>query len=126
MTSISTLYGIGAAVAIGGLAAGAALFGAGAASADPMGDIEPLLRSSCSFAQVDAALHRVAPETAAQLDAVPAQKAALRNAYDQPVEQRRAAFEQLIAEQQRMGMTAQADQEFGGKLSQVVDTCHQY
>lgn len=84
MTSISTLHGIGAALAIGGFAAGTALFGAGAAYADPMGDLEPLLSSSCSFAQIDSALHQVAPDTAAQLDAAPGQKAALKNAYDQP------------------------------------------
>ncbi|WP_330180104.1 hemophore-related protein [Nocardia sp. NBC_01503] len=126
MTSISTLHGIGAALAIGGFAAGTALFGAGAAYADPMGDLEPLLSSSCSFAQIDSALHQVAPDTAAQLDAAPGQKAALKNAYDQPADQRRASFQQLIAEQQRMGVTATANQDFGAKMSQVVDTCHQY
>lgn len=126
MTSISTLHGIGAALAIGGFAAGTALFGAGAAYADPMGDLEPLLSSSCSFAQVDSALHQVAPDTAAQLDAAPGQKAALKNAYDQPVDQRRASFQKLIAEQQQMGVTANANQDFGTKMSQVVDTCHQY
>ncbi|MFF2557079.1 hemophore-related protein [Nocardia sp. NPDC058058] len=104
----------------------AAIALAGPAAADPMSDIEPLLTSSCSFAQIDSALHKVSPETAAQLDAAPAQKSAIKNAYDQPVDQRRTAFQNLIAQQQQMGVSADTNAEFGNKLSQVVDTCGQY
>lgn len=126
MNLISTRYAIGAAAAVYGFAVATAVFGAGAATADPMGDLEPLLSSNCSFAQVDAALHQVAPDTAAQLDAVPAQKSAIQAAYEKPADQRRAAFQQLVADQQKAGVSATANPEFGAKLNQVVDTCHQY
>lgn len=115
-----------AVLAVSGFAAGAALFGTAVASADPLGDIGPLLESTCSFAQVDSALHKVAPDTAAQLDAAPAQKELVRQAFNQPPAQRKAAFQQLIGQQQRSGMQASPNAEFGAKLRQVVDTCHRY
>lgn len=122
MSSSSTRF----AVTITGFAAVAALLGAGVAGAEPMSDLAPLLDSTCSFTQIDAALHKVDPATAAELDAAPGQKVALQNAYDQPVDQRKAAFQALISQQQQMGVTAKDNPEFGAKLSQVVDTCSQY
>lgn len=114
------------AIAIAGFAVAAAFSGTGAATADPMSDLEPLLNSSCSFSQIDAALHAVSPETAAQLDAAPAQKTAIQTAYEQPGDQRRTAFQTLISQQQQMGVAAATNADFGPKLSQVVDTCSQY
>ena len=81
-----------------GLAAGAALLVPATASADPTGMVGPLLNSSCSFAQVDAALHDQAPQMAAILDANPDQKAELKAKFDQPVEQRQAEFQQYLAQ----------------------------
>ncbi|MFE3194092.1 hemophore-related protein [Nocardia sp. NPDC059240] len=122
---MSTRSAVTVAMMITGFAT-AALSGAGAAAADPMSDLEPLLSSSCSFTQIDAALHDAAPDTAAQLDAAPAQKAALKTAYDRPVAERRAAFQALITQQQQMGVTATDNADFGPKMTQVVGSCHQY
>ncbi|MFC9898108.1 hemophore-related protein [Nocardia sp. NPDC127579] len=126
MRLISTRHAVVIAGTITGFVAAAGLCGAGIAVADPMSDLEPLLSSNCSFTQIDAALHDVAPETAAQLDAAPAQKAALQSAYDQPVAQRRAAFQALIDKQQQMGITAKSNPELAPKMTLVVDTCSQY
>ncbi|MEU0539641.1 hemophore-related protein [Nocardia sp. NPDC005978] len=119
-------HGFARSAVLAGFALSAMLTGAGAASADPMSDLEPILNSSCSFSQIDAALHEVSPETAAQLDAAPAQKNAIKAAYDQPVEQRRAAFQALIAQQQQMGAVAQDSSAFGSQMDEVVATCSQY
>ncbi|MEV0246908.1 hemophore-related protein [Nocardia sp. NPDC050712] len=126
MKAISIRKSLAATAMITGLCAAASTFGIGAANADPMSDLEPLLSSNCSFTQIDAALHEVSPETAAQLDAAPAQKDALKTAYDQPVEQRRAAFQTLIEQQQKMGISANANADFAPKMSQVVDSCNKY
>ncbi|MEU8897458.1 hemophore-related protein [Nocardia sp. NPDC048505] len=126
MKLLNTRYAVVIASTITSFVAAAGLLGAGVATADAMGDLEPLLISDCSFTQIDAALHQVAPETAAQLDSAPAQKAALQSAYDQPVEQRRAAFQTLIEQQQKMGVTATANPEMAPKMTQVVETCRQY
>ena len=124
MRLISARYAGVIAVTMAGFAAGAAL--SGAASADPMSDLEPLLSSSCTFDQIDAAFHQVDADTAAQLDAAPARKAAFRIAYDQPVAQRRIAFHALLAEQQQIGAPTDINADFGPKLRQVVDSCQQF
>jgi len=114
------------ALVIGGFATGTALFGAGPAAADPLSDLGPLLGSTCSFAQVDLALHKVSPDTAARLDATPSQKNLLRQAYNQPPAQRTAAFQQLISQHPELATGAGMSPDFGVKLRQVVDTCHSY
>ncbi|GAB2537466.1 hemophore-related protein [Nocardia heshunensis] len=126
MRLISPRYAVTIAITITGFATAAVLSGVGAAAADPMSDLEPLLTSSCSFDQIDSALHDVAPDTAAQLDALPAQKSALKSAYDRPIDERRTAFQALITQQQQMGVAANANPAFGPKMSQVVGSCHQY
>ncbi|MGW5108381.1 hemophore-related protein [Nocardia sp. NPDC004123] len=126
MRLISARYAGVIAVTIAGFAAGAALSGAGVAGADPMSDLEPLLSSSCSFDQIDAAFHQVEPEVAAQLDAAPARKAAFRMAYDQPMWQRRIAFQALLVEQQQVGAPTDINSDFGPHLRQVTDICHRY
>ncbi|MEU6582061.1 hemophore-related protein [Nocardia sp. NPDC046763] len=126
MRLISARYAGVIAVTIAGFAAGAALSGAGVAGADPMNDLEPLLSSSCSFDQIDAAFHQVDPDTAAQLDAAPVRKAVFQMAYDQPAAQRRLAFQALLAEQQQMNAPTDISSDFGSHLRQVADSCHQY
>ncbi|WP_228000582.1 hemophore-related protein [Nocardia australiensis] len=113
-------------LAIGGCVASTALFGAATAQADAMDNLEPLLSSSCSFTQIDAALHVVDPDAAAQLDASPADKAMIEQAYNQPPEQRRAAFEQILSQQKQLDATISENPEFGPKLRLVVDSCHNY
>ncbi|MFJ9363005.1 hemophore-related protein [Nocardia sp. NPDC101769] len=126
MRLISARYAGVIAVTIAGFAVGAALSGAGVAGADPMNDLDPLLSSSCSFDQIDAAFHQVDPDTAAQLDAAPARKAVFQMAYDQPTAQRRLAFQALLAEQQQLNAPTDISSDFGSHLRQVADSCHQY
>lgn len=123
-----------AAMVTGGFAVSAGLFGSGTASADLIDDVAPLLISSCSFDQIDAALHDTAPDAAARLDAAPFQKAVLRFAFTQPAEKREAVFGQLTSQRQRIGaMTGirpgngpASKPEAGAELRKVADTCHNY
>ncbi|AHH15536.1 hypothetical protein NONO_c07280 [Nocardia nova SH22a] len=119
----------GTALTVAGLAAGAALLVPGTASADPTGMVAPLLNSSCSFAQVDAALHDQAPQLASILDNNPDQKAELKAKFDQPVEQRRAEFQQYLAQHPEEAQQAQQDPRASGlsqTIQQVADSCHNY
>lgn len=111
-----------AAFAISGFAVGTALFGAGSAAADPAADIAPLVNSTCSYAQVDRAIHQVAPDAAAVLDADAGQKEMLRRAYSQPAAQRKVAFQRLIGQQG----ANQGNPAVAAKLRQVADACHRF
>ncbi|WP_157120848.1 hemophore-related protein [Nocardia miyunensis] len=116
-------------VTLGGFAAGAALFGSAAAAADMIDDFGPLLTSTCSFDQIDAAWHQVDPTSAARLDAAPVQKAALRFAFSQPAEKRTSMFEQLAAQRNMAGVNVPelgADQAAGSMMSRIADSCHRY
>ncbi|WP_216896626.1 hemophore-related protein [Nocardia alni] len=115
-----------ATLALSGLSAGIAMLGSTFASADPVDAFGPLLTSSCSFEQVDTALHRVAPDAATQLDSAPQQKNQLRQAYNRPPGERRAAFQQLMAEQQTKGVPAGADAALAAKMREIADTCGRY
>ncbi|PPJ34176.1 hemophore-related protein [Nocardia nova] len=112
-----------------GLAAGAALLVPATASADPTELVAPLLNSTCSFAQVDAALHDKAPQLASILDNNPDQKAELKAKFDQPVEQRRAEFQQYLAQHPDEAQRAQQDPRAAGlssTIQEVADSCHNY
>ena len=110
------------ALAIGGFAVSSSLLGSGAASADLLDDMSPLLTSTCSFDQIDAALHEVAPAAAARLDSNPAQKAILRLAFSQPPEQRVAMFQQLAAQRERMHAPSDAKPESGDSKTESGDS----
>ncbi|MEV0294676.1 hemophore-related protein [Nocardia sp. NPDC050710] len=120
-----------AAIALGALAAAAALLGPGTASAQP-GSGPGLIETTCTFAQVDAALHAEAPEFAARLDANPERKAKLQEFLALPVEQRKQRLEQRLderpgardkIEEKRNSPEARAKFE---KLAAVANTCHNY
>ncbi|NKY84084.1 hemophore-related protein [Nocardia veterana] len=118
-----------AGLTVAGLAAGAALLVPGTASADPTELVAPLLNSTCSFAQVDAALHDKAPQLASILDANPDQKAELQAKFDQPVEQRRAEFQQYLAQHPDEAQRAQQDPRAAGlsrTIQEVAGSCHNY
>lgn len=116
-----------------GAVAGAALLMApGTASAAPTDTFAPLLYSTCTFDQVDAALHVQAPEIAGQLDGMPEQKAQLRSLYDLPVDQRQAAVDayfannpDLNARAEQLANSAEGDQA-AAVVQQVANTCHNY
>lgn len=113
-----------ATLVFGGLTMGTALLGAGIAAAAPTADIGPLVNSTCSFHQIEGALHRVAPDTAAKLDADPVDKMLLQGAFNQPPAQRRAAFQMLLG--QRPQLAPGSGPEFDAKLRQVANSCHSY
>lgn len=120
-------------LAIGAIAAGSALLGSGTATADLIDDVHPLLTSTCSFAQIDAAWHEVAPDSAARLDANPAQKAVLELAFGQPAEQRIALLDQLTDRKERMRSPFDADPatdttkpDIGTTMLRVSDSCQKY
>ncbi|MBF6211697.1 hemophore-related protein [Nocardia puris] len=118
-----------AALAAGGLATVTVLLTPAVAAADPAELVGPLLTSDCTFAQVDAALHDKAPQLAAILDANPTQKAELQRRFDQPVEQRRAEFERLLAENPEAARQAENDPraaQLRDTIAEVAAVCHQY
>lgn len=123
-----------AALAVGGFATGAALFAAGPATANPQNDTSALLTSTCSFAQIDAAMHKVAPAEAARLDADPAHKQLLQQAFNLPPAQRQAAFQQFLGQHpdqvQRLQQRGNASPTVAGdlrtKLREVTTTCHRF
>lgn len=114
---------------------GAALFGVGTAAADtPLPLNGPLVNSTCSFGQLDRALHAEAPDIAAKLDANPDRKAKLQQLFDQPVDQRKAAITQFLTAHPdkvaQMQQHAAADPAKAGKakamMDQLAQTCHNY
>ncbi|MGV9675049.1 hemophore-related protein [Nocardia sp. NPDC003482] len=112
-----------------GALTGVAVLLPGAASAAPMDQLAPLLNSTCSFAQVDAALHDQAPQLASALDANPNAKAQLKAAFDQPIDQRRAQAEQYLAEHPDQVQQAQNDPRAAQAqqlIQRLADTCANY
>ncbi|RDI61566.1 hemophore-related protein [Nocardia pseudobrasiliensis] len=118
------------AFAIGAFTTGAALFGTGIATADLIDDTQPLLTSTCSFSQIDAALHDVAPESAKRLDAAPVYKSMLQMALTQPADLRLKAFQQLEGQKKLMdGLMPDVDAakpELGPALRGAAAMCHEY
>ncbi|WP_406270006.1 hemophore-related protein [Nocardia sp. NBC_00881] len=117
------------ALAAGGFATVALFLSPAIAAADPMELAAPLLDSTCSFAQVDAALHAKAPQLAAMLDANPTQKAELQRKFDQPVEQRRADLRRTIDANPEAARDAENDPrtaQLRDTFRVVAESCHSY
>ncbi|WP_433602587.1 hemophore-related protein [Nocardia sp. CA-135953] len=119
------------AVALGGLLAAGALLVPGTASAQP-GIGGGLIETTCSFAQVDAAIHAEAPKLAERLDSHPDRKAKLQEFLGLPVEQRKQRAQQWIdnhpnartkIEEKR---NSPEGQQRIDKLRQIANTCHNY
>ena len=118
----------GTVAAAGGLTVAAALLIPGVAAADPTDLMAPLLNSTCSFDQVDRALHAKDPQLAQMLDANPDQKAMLKKEFDQPPAQRRAEVQQYLS-QHPEAKNAQNDPRAGSMqqtIQSVADACHNY
>jgi hemophore-related protein len=120
-------------LAVAGFAAVTGSFGGDVASANAIDDIQPLLTSSCSFDQIDAALRIVAPDSADRLDNAPLQKTMLRSMLAQPARQGAEMFARMASEQTRAGSVARAalaaipmKSQVGPTIEQVVQTCHRY
>lgn len=99
------------------------------ASAGPVDMVAPLLNSTCSFAQVDAALHDKAPALAQFLDQNPGTKAELQAKFDQPIEQRQAEVDAYLRDNPGAADQAANDPRAGGiaaSIQAVADSCHNY
>ncbi|QIS16975.1 hemophore-related protein [Nocardia terpenica] len=122
-----------AALALGGFAAGSTLLGSGIATADAIDDIVPLMTTTCTFEQIDKALHVVDPAVAQRLEQNPANKAVLQFMINEPAQIRQTAGEQIINGRMRMkSMTGVAPElggfksEMGPALGKVTAVCHKY
>ncbi|MGV9412985.1 hemophore-related protein [Nocardia sp. NPDC003693] len=119
----------GAVLGAGALATLALALVPATASAGPLDLAAPLLNSTCSFAQVDAALHDKAPALASMLDQNPAQKAELEAKFNQPIEQRQAEFDAYVRANPEAAAQAEANPNASGiaaTIQLVADTCHNY
>ncbi|WP_216895198.1 hemophore-related protein [Nocardia alni] len=119
----------GIALTVGGLTTAAALLTPGIAAADPTDMMAPLLNTTCSFDQVDRALHAKNPQMASILDQNPSMKAQLQQKFNEPPAQRRAEVQQYLAQNPNAAQQAQNDPR-AGQLQQtmqaVADSCHNY
>jgi hemophore-related protein len=111
--------GVSAGVLAGGVAV-AATMGVGVASADP--DLGPIINTTCSYAQVTAALNVVAPDMAAKVAGNPMISSRLQSFLAAPVDQRQQMANQAMA---RGGGGGQA-QQILGTLTQVANVCNSY
>jgi hemophore-related protein len=105
---------------VAGIVAVAATMGVGVASADP--DLGPIINTTCSYAQVTAALNVVAPDMAAKLAGNSMISSRLQSFLAAPVDQRQQMANQAMA---RGGGSGQAAQILG-TLTQVANVCNSY
>ncbi|WP_067704657.1 hemophore-related protein [Nocardia jejuensis] len=120
---------IAAAFGAGALATLAVTLAPSTASAAPTDLVAPLLTSTCSFSQVDAAMHDKAPSLAQFLDQNPSQKAELQAKFDQPIAQRQAEFDAYVRDNPDAASQADSDPRAGGiaaSIQLVADSCHDY
>jgi len=103
---------------VSGVIAVAATTGVGVASADP--DLGPIINTTCSYAQVTAALNVVAPDLAAKLAGNPMISSRLQSFLAAPVDQRQQMANQAMA---RGGGNPQ---QILNTLTQVANVCNKY
>ncbi len=119
MTSTRWLQGV---VVVAGLMAASFPALAGPAAADPIS--EALAGTTCSYAQVTAAMNAEAPALAAQLYLRPDMQANLQSFLALPVDQRRQRIAQeQVANPQLQEMLAAA---IGPQVTQVAGSCMNY
>lgn len=119
------------AVALGGLLAAGALLVPASASAQP-GVGGGLIETTCTFAQVDAAIHAEAPRLAERLDSHPDRKAKLQELLALPVDQRKQRAQQWLdahpnaktkMDERR---NSPEGQQRVDKLRNIANSCHNY
>jgi hemophore-related protein len=100
------------------------------ASAEP-GD-GPLIETTCSYAQLEAALQVEAPEASARLAERPDAQAKLQEVVALPVDQRRVRLQQLLdrnpdvrAKIEEKRSTPEGQEKIQ-MLARIADTCHNY
>ena len=112
---------------VAGAVAVAATMGVGVASADP--DLDPIINTTCNYAQVTAALNVVSPDMAAKLAQNPRASSRLQSFLAAPVDERQQMAQRAMAMapqfQGAMGGGINP-QQILGELTQVASTCHNY
>ncbi|QSE91370.1 hemophore-related protein [Rhodococcus pseudokoreensis] len=105
----------------------AAVLVPGIASADPA-DSARLVNSTCSFAQIDAAMHDVTPQLAARLDQAPERKAQLADFFSKSPADRQAVLDahpQLKSRLETVPTEGPAV-EWRAKALTIAETCGNY
>ena len=112
---------------VAGVIAVGATMGVGVASAGP--DLTPIINTTCSYAQVTAALNVVSPDMAAKLAQNPRASSRLQSFLAAPVDERQQMADRAMAMapqfQGAMGGGINP-QQILGELTQVASTCHNY
>jgi len=103
------------AVAVGGLTLSLTA-GAGVASADP--DLDPIVNTTCTEGQVNAALTAVDPSGARRVTSDPQQMAFLRMFLAAPPDQRLQMAQQLLS--------APGNAQYVPTIQKVFNTCNNY
>lgn len=113
---------------VAGLVTVTATMGVGVASAGP--DLSPIINTTCSYAQVTAALNAVSPDMAAKLEQNPMVSSRLQSFLAAPINERQQMAQQAMARGGGGGGAAAAagvnPQQILATLTQVVNTCHNY
>jgi hemophore-related protein len=118
-------------IAAGGLAATVSLVAPGTALAQPLGE-GPLVETTCSYAQIEAALQVEAPEAATRLQQRPDAQAKVQELLALSIDQRKQRIQgfldrnpdvRAMAEKRR---ATPEGQEMITKMQRVADTCHNY
>jgi hemophore-related protein len=112
-----------------GLAGAMLLMTAGPASAQPSG---PLIETTCSYAQLEAALQVEAPEASARLADRPDAQAKIQELLGLPVDERRQRMQSFmdrnpdVASMIRQKRNTPEGQNKVAKMQRIADTCHNY
>lgn len=125
MTSPRWLLSVG----YGGLIVAASFsLAAGTASADANSVLAPLVNTTCSYAQITAALSAEAPDLASMLNGRPQAKSRLQQFLALPVDQRQQRLDQQLAAnpQAQAMINAQLGSSDAQEVTQVVNTCNGY
>lgn len=117
-------------IALGSVLLTVPLAATGVASAQPLNG--PLIETTCSYAQLEAALQVEAPQASARLAQRPDAQAKLRELVALPVDQRRQRVQQFL--DRNPDVRARIDekrntpegQQKVQMLTRVADTCHDY
>lgn len=112
-----------------GLLGAVSLMTAGTASAQPAG---PLIETTCSYAQIEAALQVEAPEASGRLAENPEAQAKVQALLGLPVDQRRERVQSFldrnpdVASMIERKRNTPEGQDKLQKMQRVADTCHNY
>jgi hemophore-related protein len=116
-------------VAYGSLITVASMWlGVGTALADSNSVFAPLVNTTCSYAQITAALQAQAPDLANLLNGRPKANTRLQQFLALPVDQRQQSIDQLLAAnpQAQSMINARLGSSDAQEVTQVVTTCHNY